>query len=198
MAGQPDRDAMRAQPSHPRLATAARVSRALLALLLATLLPAGGAQEAGYQLGTSASVAAQPLQELIKKRRPKGPIYIALPRALVMVREGANRRPRCAPQVLVTNSSNQTIEELVAGIRYTKTDAKAAHNAGSTLARFHLLRVGKEELHYLADALEVDDCANLSAEVEILHCAYDSGAACNDDVRAVAYGAIPMTLIEKK
>ncbi|MDH0772683.1 hypothetical protein N5C96_04655 [Delftia tsuruhatensis] len=180
-------------------------SGALRAALLCTLM-AGGlaatttgarAQGVGHRLGSSNHVIEEPLQELVKRRRPKGQIYVSIPQALVILaNDGMNRRSVCSPQIQVNNSSNQTMEELVAGIRYRKQGNDKS--AGSTIARFYVLKVGKQDLTHLSNAIDVGNCDNLTGELEVIECTYSNGADCSADVRALAYGAIPLKIIDKK
>lgn len=176
-------------------------SDALRAVLLCGLLTgmAGGAaaQDVGHRLGSNNHVMAEPLQELVKRRRPKGQIYVAIPQALVILaNDGAVRRSVCSPQIQVNNSSNQTLEELVVGIRYRKQGQDRM--AGSTIARFYVLKVGRQDLTHLSNAIDIGSCDSLSGELEVIECTYSNGIDCAADVRALAYGAIPLKTIEKK
>lgn len=167
---------------------------ALLALpVLAGILPAH-AQDGGHLLGTSAVVSDQPLQELLKKRRPKGQIYLAVPQAITVVSEGGTKKPSCSPQIQLINSSNQTLEEIVVGIRYKK----AGRAIGSTLSRFYLIKTGKQDMHFFPSVLDTAGCEETTGEVEVVQCLYDNGESCAQDVRALEYGAVPLRIQDKK
>jgi hypothetical protein len=169
----------------------------LLAALaaLAGLLPVhAAAQDAAHHLGAGAFVSDQPLQELLKKRRPKGLIYIAVPQAMMVANEGGNKKPSCSPQIQLTNSSNQTLEELVVGIRYKK----AGKVIGSTLSRFYLIKTGKQDMHLFPSVLDTSGCEDATGEAEVIQCLYDTGESCVHDVRALEYGAVPLKIQDKK
>jgi len=55
-----------------------------LAALTGVLPVQARAQDASHHLGAGAFVSDQPLQELLKKRRPKGLIYLAVPQAIMV------------------------------------------------------------------------------------------------------------------
>jgi hypothetical protein len=145
-------------------------------------------------LGASAFVSDQPLQELLKKRRPKGLIYLAVPQAIMVANEGGTKKSNCSPQIQLTNSSNQTLEELVVGIRYKK----AGKIIGSTLSRFYLIKTGKQDVHYFPSVLDTLSCEETTGEAEIIQCLYDTGESCTQDVRALEYGAVPLKIQDKK
>lgn len=160
---------------------------------LACMLPAH-AQDASHHLGAGAFVSDQPLQELLKKRRPKGLIYLAVPQAIMVANEGGTKKPSCSPQIQLTNSSNQTLEELVVGIRYKK----AGKIIGSTLSRFYLIKTGKQDVHYFPSVLDTPRCEETTGEAEVIQCLYDTGESCAQDVRALEYGAVPLKIQDKK
>ena len=170
------------------------IARSGWALLLAVLVagfPSPASAE--NELGTTAQVARQPLQELVRKKRPKGQIYVTIPQARVFG-EGSGYRAYCSPQIRAINASDKTVEELITGINYVAPNGKMV---GSTVTRFFRVKVGKQETHYFYSTLEANYCNGLSGEMEIVRCIYENGADCTDDVRAVAYGAVPMKLTEK-
>jgi hypothetical protein len=180
---------------------AKRTGRSTLIATLAGLAALSGllpvqarAQDASHHLGASAFVSDQPLQELLKKRRPKGLIYLAVPQAIIVANEGDNKKPSCSPQIQLTNSSNQTLEELVVGIRYKK----AGKTIGSTLSRFYLVKTGKQDVHYFPSVLDISACEEASGEAEVIQCLYDTGESCAQDVRALEYGAVPLKIQDKK
>jgi len=177
------------------------VKRAGWSLLLMTLAALAGllpvhaaAQDAAHHLGAGAFVSDQPLQELLKKRRPKGLIYLAVPQAVMVANDGGNRKPTCSPQIQLTNSSNQTLEELVVGIRYKK----AGKIVGSTLSRFYLIKTGKQDVHFFPSVLDTTSCEETTGEAEVIQCLYDTGESCAQDVRALEYGAVPLKIQDKK
>jgi hypothetical protein len=177
------------------------VKRAGWSLLLMTLAALAGllpvhaaAQDAAHHLGAGAFVSDQPLQELLKKRRPKGLIYLAVPQAVMVANDGGNRKPTCSPQIQLTNSSNQTLEELVVGIRYKKV----GKIVGSTLSRFYLIKTGKQDVHFFPSVLDTTSCEETTGEAEVIQCLYDTGESCAQDVRALEYGAVPLKIQDKK
>lgn len=174
---------------------AIRLSCAMLLATLAGLLPAQAhAEDASHHLGASAFVSDQPLQELLKKRRPKGLIYLAVPQAIMVASEGGTKKSNCSPQIQLTNSSNQTLEEMVVGIRYRK----AGKVIGSTLSRFYLIKTGKQDVHYFPSVLDTPGCEETTGEAEVIQCLYDTGESCVQDVRALEYGAVPLKIQDKK
>lgn len=165
-------------------------------LLLAVLLSctsASFAQESGHDLGSSSHVSRQPLQELIRKKRAKGLIYVTIPQARVYG-EGSGYRAYCSPQIRAINASHKTVEEMIAGIRYKSPEGKGV---GSTVTRFHRVKVGKQETHYFYSTINANNCNGLTGDLEIVRCVYESGEDCTEDVRAVVYGAVPLQVIER-
>ena len=168
---------------------------AVLLLTSSGMLPARAhAQDTSHHLGASAFVSDQPLQELLKKRRPKGLIYLAVPQAIIVANEGGTKKASCSPQIQLTNSSNQTLEELVVGIRYKK----AGKTIGSTLSRFYLIKTGKQDMHFFPSVLDASSCEETTGEAEVIQCLYDTGESCGQDVRALEYGAVPLKIQDKK
>lgn len=167
----------------------------VLLFLTAVLLsmPLQAQTSSGHELGSSAEVARQPLQELIQRKRAKGQIYVTVPQARVYG-EGSGYRPYCSPQIRAINASHKTVEEMLAGIRYKGPNGKYV---GSTITRFFRVKVGKQETHYFYSTINADNCHGLTGELEIVRCVYENGVDCTDDVRAVAYGAVPMEIVEK-
>jgi hypothetical protein len=167
----------------------------LLLAGLSGMLPACvHAQDTSHHLGAGAFVSDQPLQELLKKRRPKGQIYLAVPQAIMVANEGGTKKTSCSPQIQLTNSSNQTLEELVVGIRYKK----AGKTIGSTLSRFYLIKTGKQDMHFFPSVLDTSSCEETTGEAEVIQCLYDTGESCAQDVRALEYGAVPLKIQDKK
>ncbi len=145
-------------------------------------------------LGAAEEVAKQPLQELVRKKRVRGQIYVTIPQARVFG-TGGPYRAYCSPQIRGINSSHKTVEELVVGIAYQGRDNKAV---GSTVTRFFRVKVGKDETHYFYSSINADYCEGLVGKIQVIRCVYENGVDCKGDVRVLPYGAIPMTFDEKK
>lgn len=175
----------------PNVAGLGWVIRPLLLAVLISWFPVSASAE--NDLGFTAEVARQPLQELVRKKRPKGQIYVTIPQARVFG-EGSGYRAYCSPQIRAINASDKTVEELIAGVSYKAPNGKAI---GSTVTRFFRVKVGKQETHYFYSTLEANYCNGLSGEMEIVRCIYENGADCTDDVRTVEYGAVPMKIVRK-
>lgn len=170
-------------------------ARLTLVCLCASAPPSFAQDNDVNPLGTAATVPNEPLQELLNARRPKGPVYLSIPRAFGIATAQSGGNAACVPQILATNTSNQTLELLMVGIRYRKPNGQ---EAGSALLRFDIVKVGKEELNRFTNPVAVHACAGVTADVEILRCTYDTGDSCLHDVKAVGYGAIPLTLKDGK
>jgi hypothetical protein len=170
-------------------------TRLTLACLCASAPPCFPQDNDINPLGAAATVPNEPLQELLSARRPKGPVYLSIPRAFGIATAQPDGKAACVPQILATNTSNQTLELLMVGIRYRKPNGQ---EAGSAVLRFDIVKVGKEELNRFANPVAVQACAGVTADVEILRCMYDTGDSCLHDVKAVGYGAIPLTLKDGK
>lgn len=169
-----------------RLMTAVSV---LAILCLSASCPA----ESGPSLGHSAVVPIKPLQELVRAKRPKGEIFVAIPQALIFGMDGNSRtRAYCSPQIRAINSSDKTVEELIIGIRYKGPDSKYV---GSTNTRFFLLKVGNQDTFYFYSSINAKYCEGLEGDVNIVRCVYEDGSDCRDDVRPISYGAIPLRSI---
>ncbi|HEY0844892.1 MAG TPA: hypothetical protein VGE12_05965 [Noviherbaspirillum sp.] len=181
---------------HQPLVGQCRLLCAAVFLFLAAWWPASRsiAADGGHSLGAGSQVTGKPLQELIKRTRAKGKVFLAIPQAL-MYGEGTGQRPYCSPQIRATNSSHLTVEELIVGIRYKGAGGK---NAGTSVTRFFRVKVGKQETHYFYSTITAPNCKGLTGEVEIVRCVYDSGDDCSGDVYTVEYGAIPLRIIDEK
>lgn len=181
---------------HTLRARLGQLLRGLAALLLLALsLPSISiAQDGGHSLGAGSHVVARPLQELIGKVGSKGLVFVAIPQAL-MYGEGSGQRPYCSPQIRATNSSNRTVEELIVGIRYKTASGKGA---GTSVTRFFRIKVSKQETHYFYSTITAPNCKGLTGELEVIRCVYDNGAECNNDVRVVEYGAVPLRIVDKE
>jgi hypothetical protein len=53
-------------------------------------------------------------------------------------------------------------------------------------------------MQYFPSALDTPDCEEMAGELEIIHCVYANGESCEQDVRAVEYGTVPLKMQEKK
>lgn len=167
------------------------VPPALVALVLCAGSPAS-AQEEGHKLGGGSHVDRGPLQQLLEKHEEKpGHIYLAIPQ---MSRRGENTayRPFCVPRIMVYNSSQETVDELIVGVRYTDAGRRPV---GSTLSRFIRLKAGRQDdddsYH---DHLKVRSCEELAGEVQVVRCVYHAGHDCTTDVRVIDYGAVHLQL----
>lgn len=165
----------------------------LIYVLLLMACPAAHAESA-TELGSSAEIARQPLQELVRKKRARGLLYVTIPQARVYG-EGSGYRAYCSPQIRAINSSHKTIEEMMVGIRYRGPNGK---DVGSTVTRFFRVKVGRQETHYFYSTINADNCHGLTGEMEVVRCVYENGIDCTDDVRTVAYGAVPLQIINKE
>jgi len=145
------------------------------------------------ELGATADVAHQPLQELIKRKRARGLVYVTIPQARVYG-EGSGYRAYCSPQIRAINASDKTVEELLVGIRYINPTGKSV---GSTISRFFRVKVGKQETHYFYSTINANNCDGLNGKMEIIRCVYENGVDCTGDVRSVAYGAVPIEIVGK-
>jgi hypothetical protein len=163
-------------------------------IVLTTLLFSICPHSQANSLGSAEDVPKQPLQELVRAKRAQGPIFVSIPQARVFG-DGVPYQPYCSPQIRAINSSYKTLEELVIGIHYKGAGNK---DMGSTITRFRLVKVGKDETHYFYSSLSADFCENLTGELEIMRCVYDNGADCTQDVRTFAYGAIPLQIVPTK
>lgn len=165
-----------------------RFNAVLLLLLFFFCVPVPAKAE--NALGASATVAKQPLQELVRHKRPPGQIHVTIPQARVFG-DGNPYRPYCSPQIRAINSSNKTVEELVVGIHYYGRENK---DVGSTVTRFFRIKVGQDETHYFYSSVGINYCDGLTGDLEVIRCVYDNGEACVNDVRTVLYGAIPLRI----
>ena len=138
-----------------------------------------------------ADEAANPptLQELLTKKRSKGPIFVAIPIAYRYGIGGVDES-YCSPSIRATNSSNAVIEELIIGIDYVTTAGKAA---GATITRYASIKVGRQDTHFFYQ-LAVSDCKGVLGYVSIVRCVYSTGEDCSSEVQAVSFGTIPLRL----
>jgi len=183
---------MTPRPTHP---ACGRVLAQVLALCAPALLLGAApalAQDAAHRIGGASFINRGPLQELLQKRpAPGGSIFVAIPQ---MSRRGDNTvyRPFCIPRITVVNSSPETVEELIVGVRYTDSGAKPVGSTVSRFMRLKSLREDDDESYH--DHLKAANCDDLVGEVEVLRCVYDSGQDCSGNVRALGYGAVRLQL----
>jgi hypothetical protein len=168
-----------------------RLIRPVLTALVAVSVTAAGAQ------GTSTKDAlsgrggyVQPLQQVIRVERARGPVFVSVPVAYVFGLGGGSDRDLtyCSPSVRTVNSSNAPIEELVLGIDF---QTRAGADAGSAVARFDNIKIGRQETQYFYQ-LSVNSCRGLLGDVSIVRCTYTSGEDCARDVQVIEHGTIPL------
>lgn len=184
---------MRQHLSSTEIRGPAPLLRVALASLLALSVVGLHAADGGHALGAGSEVSAKPLQELVRRSRAKGDIFVVIPQAL-MYGEGQGQRPYCSPQIRATNSSNKTVEELIVGIRYKTAAGKPA---GTSATRFFRVKVGKQETHFFYSTITAPSCKGLTGDMEVIRCVYDGGEDCAGDVYPVDYGAVPLRLVEE-
>lgn len=167
----------------------------LLVWLLSAALGSSAASEGDHSLG-GLLVQPRPLQDMLKDTRPSGPLYIAIPQAATY---GLNTAYTsfCSPSVTLTNTSVETVDELIVGIRYFNR-SRSGGAVGSTVTRFVKVRPRRDSVDFFTDALRLPSCDGLQGELEVLRCQYSTGSSCAGDVRPLGYGAIPLTLAGPK
>lgn len=173
-------------------AGAGRLLRMALSVLLCSPSLAGANAPS---LGHGDKIEKQPLQELVRIKRPKGPVTLEIPQALIFGLDSPRSQAYCSPQVRTTNSSNKTVEELIVGIRYRDIENKVV---GSTVTRFFLVKMGAQDTHYFYSSLSAKYCGGLTGEVEVMRCVYEDGVDCKLDVQPSPYGAVPLRFNTKK
>lgn len=133
----------------------------------------------------------QPLQQVIRVERARGPVFVTVPVAYVFGLSGGNQDlTYCSPSIRTVNSSNAPIEELVVGIDF---QTKAGQDAGSAVARFDGIKIGNQDTQYFYQ-LSVNNCRGLQGQVSVVRCTYASGEDCARDVRAIQHGTIPLKM----
>jgi hypothetical protein len=146
--------------------------------------------EGGREFHNSVGGKHVPLQELVRKRRPRGPVQVAVPTAYTYGLGGpASAGSYCSPTIRMSNSSAHTVEELVVGIEYRHQSSGKA--AGSTVTRMTNLDVGEQDTQYF-HRLGVRECDGLTGELTVVRCVYAHGVDCTADVVAVGFGAVPL------
>ena len=128
-------------------------------------------------------------QERLRKERPRGPVFVAIPIAFVYG-IGGGSPVYCSPSIRATNSSNAVIEELIVGIDYL---TEAGKPAGATITRYADLKVRRQDTHFFYQ-LTVSECRGIAGQVSVVRCVYSTGEDCSSDVQAIGFGAIPLRL----
>ncbi len=155
---------------------------------VALTFPDGARADAKDQLTGHGGIPV-PLQQVIRKERKRGPVFIAIPVAYVFGLGTGHSPAYCSPSIRATNSSNAPIEEVIFGIEFhTKSGP-----AGGSVTRLAGIKVGQQDTHYFYQ-LTVADCRGLDGVVTVLRCVYSTGESCLADVQAVAYGAVPLRM----
>lgn len=135
----------------------------------------------------------QPLQQVIRVERARGPVFVTIPVAYVFGLGGDRSPTYCSPSIRTDNSSNAPIEELIVGIDFR---TKTGQDVGSAVARFENIKIGRQDTQYFYQ-LSVNDCRGLDGQVSIVRCVYASGEDCVRDVQVVGHGIIPLHMKSK-
>lgn len=169
------------------------LARAFL-LLCGVAAWSAGAQVAAGEIKEALvgrSGVVQPLQQVIRVERARGPVFVTVPVAYVFGLSGGDRElTYCSPSIQTVNSSNAPIEELIVGIDF---QTEAGQNAGSAVARFYSIKIGHEDTQYFYQ-LSVNNCRGLLGQVSVVRCTYASGEDCARDVRVIEHGTIPLQM----
>ncbi|MFC4159119.1 hypothetical protein [Chitinimonas lacunae] len=130
------------------------------------------------------------LQSAIRRKRPPGPILVAIGSALLFGVPEATGLPRaCSPQLRVVNFSNAAISDIAFSIHFfTRKDERSV---GSTVTNFIKVPVQGSVFRYFYQ-LDTDQCIGLKGQVKVIHCVYADGRDCGPDIRPVDGGAIPL------
>jgi len=131
---------------------------------------------------------ARSLQEKLAQKRPRGPVLVAIPLAYRYGTDPSNYY--CSPSIRVTNSSNSPVQEIIVGVAYRQ---RPGRDVGQTITRITDIDVGHQLTHFFYQ-LDTDNCFGVSGEVNVIRCVYENGQECVGDVRATAYGTIPLKL----
>ena len=122
-------------------------------------------------------------------RRPKGPIFVAIPVAYTYG-IGGYETSYCSPSVRATNSSNAAIEELIIGIDYFTGAGKPV---GATVTRYADIKARRQDTHYFYQ-LAISDCRGLAGQLTVVRCVYSTGDDCSAAVQPIDFGSIPLRL----
>lgn len=165
--------------------------KTILALSIACVpLTAANADTKNLLIG-KVGADASPLQEILRKKRDKGPILVYVPVAYVFGLGDREGTTYCSPSIRATNTSNAGVEELTLGIDYKQTSS--GKTGGSTITRFADIKVKDQRMQYFYQ-LAVNDCRGLEGIVTVVRCTYTHGEDCSKDVEAVNFGTIPLRL----
>lgn len=135
-----------------------------------------------------AAQGVQAIQDALRKGRPKGPVFVAIPVAYVYGLGGDTAY--CSPSIRATNSSHAMVEELIIGIDYFTVEGKSA---GGTTTRYDNIKVKRQDTHYFYQ-LNVSNCRGLAGQLTVVRCVYSSGEDCSSAVQPIDFGAIPLRL----
>ncbi len=130
-----------------------------------------------------------PYGEQLRKERRRGPVFLAIPLAYrygIAGQDGAY----CSPSIRATNSSNETIEELIVGIDFLTAAGKPA---GATITRYADIKIRRQDTHFFYQ-LDVPECKGLEGRVSIVRCVYSTGEDCSSEIQPLGFGAIPLRL----
>lgn len=164
--------------------------RGLCTFLFVASMPVAEALAGAKEYLTGRGGLAQPLQQVIRVERARGPVFVTVPVAYVFGLGGDRSPSYCSPSIRAVNSSNAAIEELVVGIDF-KT--RAGQEAGSAIGHFDNIKIGRQETQYFYQ-LSVGNCNGLVGTLSVVRCVYASGEDCVRDVQVVEYGTIPLRL----
>jgi hypothetical protein len=131
------------------------------------------------------------IQESSQDRPEVGPILVSIPHTFRLGAPGIviGSSLYCSPTVRVSNSTDQLVDELVLGLEYRSRNGQ---KISTSTVRVVQLKSGATETR-LFIRVPVSDCDEVgSGTVEVVRCAYLNGKSCQDRVRAVSYGAIPL------
>ena len=165
---------------------------AVLVLILSNSVAAAAEknQPAKVEKPSGLATGARSLQEkeTFRKKRPRGPIVVAIPLAYRYGTEAGNYY--CSPSIRVTNSSNSPVEEIVIGIAYQQ---RPGRGVGQTITRLVDIDVHRQVTHFFYQ-LDTDNCFGVSGEVTVVRCVYADGEECASEVQATAFGTVPLKL----
>ena len=129
------------------------------------------------------------LQDILHKKRPRGPVFVAVPRAYP-IGVSASERTYCSPSIVATNSSNTLIEELIIGIEYI---TEAGKRAGTTVTRYSNIKPMLQDTQHFYQ-LSTSECKGIDGQVSVVRCVYSTGEDCSSQVQPIGFGAIPLRL----
>ncbi|MDK2124402.1 hypothetical protein [Parachitinimonas caeni] len=140
--------------------------------------------------GGSITETGDPLQSALRRKRPRGPIFIAIGSVLLFGVPHATGAPQyCSPQFRVVNFSNTAIREIAFTTNFTGQGSDKI--VGSTVTNFNGVPVRGSVFRYFYQ-LDTANCSGLKGEVEILYCKYSNGDDCSGDIHPVHGGGVPL------